>query len=94
MVTAAGGDERVAELSARVAALESALAQRSRQIVVLQSTLDAHDLANLARIEAGLAPLPRGPFYPRTWRESTQFRPGRVLPTLRALWAATAADKR
>jgi hypothetical protein len=93
MVKPTADEERTAELTARIAALEQALERRSRELRALVLTLEAHDLENLTRIKTGLAPLPRWPFHPRTWRESTALRPARVLPVLRTLWAATPRDR-
>jgi hypothetical protein len=87
-------EERLlAALQAQVAALEASLERRSRILEALIATLDTHQLETLERLEAGLPPLPRGPFAPATWSETTAFRPSHVLPALRALWAATPADR-
>jgi hypothetical protein len=82
----------IAELEARVAALEDALATRSRKLRILQRHLCPRDLAILGRIASGLPPIPRGPFEPELWEESTLLRPADVPVTLRHLWDSLEVD--
>jgi hypothetical protein len=77
---------RIAELEAQVAGLEAALAQRSRELRVLQGHLCRRDLITLSRLAAGLPALARGAYEPDLWRETTDFTPAEVDLTLTDLW--------
>lgn len=84
------GDPRrtIARLEARVAALEEALAARSRELRLLQQHACPRDLVLLARLRAGLPPLPRGAYEPGFWRETTELTEADVEETLRDLWSS------
>jgi hypothetical protein len=77
---------RIAELEAQVAGLEAALAQRSRELRVLQDHLCRRDLITLARLSAGLPALARGAYEPDLWRETTELTASEVDLTLADLW--------
>lgn len=77
---------RIAELEARVAALEAALKRRSRELRVLQGHLCRRDLITLSRLATGLPALARGAYEPELWRETTDFTPAQVDETLTDLW--------
>jgi hypothetical protein len=78
----------IARLEARVAALEGALARRSRELRALQRHLCPADLAVLVRIANGLTPMPSQAFEPELWEETTDLRPADVKGTLSDLWAS------
>jgi hypothetical protein len=80
----------VERLSARVAALEEALERRSREIRLLQRHVCKRDLLLIARLAAGLAPLPRGAFEPVLWRETTELTRTEVEETMLDLWQSLA----
>jgi hypothetical protein len=74
-----------ARLEARVAALETALAARSRELKRIQAHCCPRDLAVIARIRAGL-PFARFAYEPDLWQESTELVPAEVEPVLADLW--------
>lgn len=76
----------VARLEARVAALEALLERRSRELRLIQGHLCHRDLVIVARVAAGLAPLPAGSFDPDSWAGDTELRRAEVGETLEALW--------
>lgn len=78
----------VAELQARVAALEAELARRSAELSALQRTLCRRDLVTLDRLAAGLPPLP--PPDPLDWEETLEPRSADVEEVLTTLWQAVA----
>ena len=80
----------IARLEARVAALEEALARRSRELRALQRHLCPTDLAILTRVTNGLPPLPSQAFEPELWNETTELRPADVGETIQDLWASLA----
>ena len=85
----AGPDDaarRIVELEAQIAGLEAALAQRSRELRVLQRHLCRRDLITLSRLSAGLPALARGSYEPDLWHETTDFTPAEVDDTLADLW--------
>lgn len=83
----------IARLEARVTALEDALVRRSRELRALQRHLCPRDLTILQRLRSGLCPIPRGPFDPELWDESTSLYPADVANTLRLLWDSLAVDQ-
>ncbi|HEV3075375.1 MAG TPA: hypothetical protein VHB47_13220 [Thermoanaerobaculia bacterium] len=95
--TAAGADAadagrqrelRIARLEGRVAALEAALERRSQELRLLQRHLCPIDLAQLARLTAGLPPLPRIACEPGFWRETRELTEADVPETMEALWSS------
>jgi hypothetical protein len=78
----------IARLEARIAALEAALEERSRELRAIQQHVCPRDLILISRLRAGLPPLPRGAFEPAFWRETTQLTPADVEETLRDLWSS------
>ena len=85
-LTAAQSACRIAELEAQVAALEAALAQRSRALRTLQGHLCRRDLITLSRLSAGLPALARGTYEADLWRETTELITAQVDETLIDLW--------
>lgn len=81
-----GQDERVAYLEGRVAALEEALAARSRELRKLQQHLLPEDLLLLSRIRSGLPPLPRQAYDLSLWTETRELTPADVEETMEDLW--------
>jgi hypothetical protein len=79
---------RIARLEGRVAALEAALERRSQELRLLQRHLCPVDLAQLARLTAGLPPLPRIACEPGFWRETRELTEADVPETLEALWSS------
>jgi hypothetical protein len=79
---------RIAWLEGRVAALEAALERRSGELLLLQRLLCPHDLAQWMRLAAGLPPLPRLPYEPRFWHETSDLTMAEVPETLEALWSS------
>jgi hypothetical protein len=77
---------KIARLEARVAALEAALERRSRELRLLQRRLCRRDLLQVARIDAGLPPLPLIPLEPAWWHETCQLTHAEVPETMSALW--------
>lgn len=88
-----GDPVTIARLEARVTALEDALVRRSRELRALQRHLCPRDLTILQRLRSGLCPVPRGPFDPELWDESTSLHPADVADTLRHLWDSLAVDQ-
>jgi hypothetical protein len=78
----------VAELEARVAALEEALARRSHLLRELQRHLCRRDLMTLDRLVAGLSPLPADD--PLAWDETLEPRLADVEDLLVGLWRSVA----
>ncbi|HTQ79636.1 MAG TPA: hypothetical protein VMM92_06545 [Thermoanaerobaculia bacterium] len=81
---------RIAELEAQVAALEAALARRSRELRHLQAQLCRRDLVSLSRLATGRPALARGTYEPELWRETPNFTPAEVDETLADLWRSLA----
>jgi hypothetical protein len=71
-----------------VAALEAALERRSQELRLLQRHLCPIDLAQLARLTAGLPPLPRIACEPGFWRETRELTEADVPETMEALWSS------
>ncbi|HVT16699.1 MAG TPA: hypothetical protein VHQ90_11050 [Thermoanaerobaculia bacterium] len=80
----------IARLEARIAALEAALDQRSRDLRLLQRHACKRDLIAIERLAAGLPPLPLGAFEPVFWQETTDLTQEDVRETLEDLWASLA----
>lgn len=78
----------IAQLQARVAALEALLERRSRELRTIQKHVCHRDLLVISRISAGLSHLPFGAFDPDFWQETTNLTPAEVEPTLEALWSS------
>lgn len=78
----------IARLEARVAALEAALEERSRELCLIQQNVCHRDLVLISRLRAGLPPLPRGAYEPAFWHETTELIPADVEDTLRDLWSS------
>lgn len=81
---------RIAYLEARIDVLEAALARRSADLRLLQRQLCPRDLVLLARITAGLPPLPAAALDLELWRETTDLTSADVEETLRDLWRSLA----
>ena len=81
--------ELIARLEARVAALEAALQRRSRELTLIQGHVCARDLLVIARLRAGLPPLPKGTYDPTFWSETTALTAAEVAETLEDLWSST-----
>jgi hypothetical protein len=81
-------EDQIERLKARVAALESALEERSRELRLIQRNVCQRDFLLIARLRAGLAPLPRGAFEPGFWRETTELTAADVEDTLQDLWSS------
>jgi len=79
---------RIARLEGRLAALEAALERRSQELRLLQRHLCPLDLAQLARLTAGLPPLPRIACEPGFWRETWELTEADVPETMEALWSS------
>jgi hypothetical protein len=82
---------RVAELEARVAALEASLERRSHELRQQQRWLCPKDLMNLSLVAAGRPPLPRQIDDLLLWRETTELTPAEVDDALERLWKSLAA---
>ena len=82
----AGQAEYIAQLEARVAALESALERRSRIHRLIQREVSDDDLLIISRIEAGLPPLPRQAYDVELWPETTDLTSSDVEQTMGDLW--------
>jgi hypothetical protein len=78
----------IARLEARIAALEAALEERSRELRQIQQHVCHRDLVLISRLRAGLPPLPRGAYEPAFWRETAALTPADVEETLRDLWSS------
>ena len=81
-------EQQIERLQARIAALESALEERSRELRLIQRNVCQRDFLLIARLRAGLAPLPRGAFEPGFWRETTELTAADVEDTLQDLWSS------
>ena len=79
---------RIARLEGRVEALEAALERRSSELRLLQRFLSRRGLAQLARLEAGLRPLPLIACEPAFWRETRDLTSAEVPETVQDLWAS------
>ena len=79
---------RIARLEGWIAALESSLERRSRELRLLQGYLCPTDLVQLARIADGLSPLPRIACQLEYWTETTEIVPAHLESTLEDLWAS------
>jgi hypothetical protein len=82
----ASQEERIAYLEARTAALEEALAARSRELRKLQQHLLPEDLLLLSRIHSGLPPLPRQAYDLSLWTETRELTAADVEESLEDLW--------
>ena len=78
----------IARLEGRIAALESALERRSRELRLLQGSLCSTDLVQLARIADGLPPVPLIAHQLEYWTETTEILPANLESTLEDLWAS------
>jgi hypothetical protein len=85
---AADSELRIARLKGQVAALEAALERRSYELQVLQRLLCPRDLAQWARVSAGLTPLPQIAHQPAYWHETRDLTVADVEETLEALWSS------
>ena len=81
-------EELIAQLEARVAALEEALERRSRELRLLQQSVCACDLVSISRILAGQPPLSRNAYEPGYWRETAELTEADVEETLEDLWSS------
>jgi len=84
------GQPEIARLEARVAALETALEERSRQLRTIQRYVCRRDLLVISRLLSGLPPLPRGAYEPSFWHETTELTAAEVEETLQDLWTSVA----
>jgi hypothetical protein len=76
----------IARLEARVAALESKLAERSAWIRAWARDARDEDLVRLCRAALGMPPIPRAGMGLRGWGETTALSAGEVEPTMAELW--------
>lgn len=76
----------IARLEARVAALESKLAERSAWIRAWARDARDEDLVKLCRAALGMPPIPRAGMGLRGWGETTELSAGEVEPTMAELW--------
>jgi hypothetical protein len=83
----------VARLTARVAALETALERRSAELRQLQAALPPRELVALSRRLAGLSPSPVSPYDPEGWRETTELTAADVEETLADLWRSLGGER-
>lgn len=83
----------IERLKSRIAALESALEERSRELRQIQRHVCQRDFLLIARLRAGLAPFPRGAFEPGFWRETTELTAADVEDTLQDLWSSLAPPR-
>jgi len=81
-------EPEIARLTARVAALEAALEERSRELRLIQRYVCHRDLVLIARLRSGLPPLPRGAYEPAFWHETTDLAAADVEQTLLDLWTS------
>lgn len=88
MKEASPEQQLIARLEARVAALEAALEERSRELRLIQRHVCHRDLVLISRVRAGLPPLPRGAYEPAFWRETTELTPADIEETLQDLWTS------
>lgn len=79
---------RIARLEGRIAALENALDRRSLELRLLQRSLCAADLVQLARIADGLPPLARIAHQLEYWTETAAITPADLESTLEDLWTS------
>jgi hypothetical protein len=86
VITAEAAARRIAELEAQVAALEAALARRSRELRELQGHLCHRDLVALSRLLTGFPAVERGTYTPDLWQETAAFTAAEVDLTLEDLW--------
>lgn len=83
----------IARLEARVATLEAALEERSRELRRIQKHVCHRDLVLISRLRAGLPPLPRGAYDPAFWRETTELTAADVEETLCDLWSSIVPSR-
>ena len=81
-------EQTIERLQARVATLEAALEQRSRELRLIQKHVCKRDLIVIARLQAGLPPLPLGAYEPAFWHETTALHQAEVEDTLQDLWSS------
>jgi hypothetical protein len=79
---------QIATLEGRVAALESALERRSRELRMIQGAVCRADLVQVARIVDGLPPLPRIAHQLEYWTETTEISPANLENVLEDLWTS------
>jgi hypothetical protein len=84
----------IARLEAKVAALETALERRSRELTLIQKHICMRDLLVIARLRAGLPPLPKGAYEPSHWGETTALTAADVEETLVDLWDSITPPRR
>jgi hypothetical protein len=84
----------IARLEARVAGLEAALEERSRELRLIQRYVCQRDALLIARLRAGLPPLPRGAYEPAFWRETTELTAADVEETMQDLWTSLVPPSR
>ena len=77
---------KIAELEARVAALEQALEKRSRELRLIQKFACSTDLVLIHRVSCGLPPLPQYAYELSRWTETTNLTPSDVEKALTDLW--------
>jgi hypothetical protein len=78
----------IARLEGRIAALEAALARRSDEIRLLQRYISRRGLAQLARLAAGLHPMPLIACEPGYWQETRDLTAAEVPETMLNMWAS------
>lgn len=81
-------EQTITRLQARVATLEAALEQRSRELRQIQKHVCKRDLILISRLQAGLPPLPLGAYEPAFWQETTALTQAEVEDTLQDLWTS------
>lgn len=80
----------IARLQAQVAALETVLARRSRELRLIQKYICRRDLILVSRLLSGFPPLPFGAYEPAFWQETTALTGAHVEETLVDLWRSLA----
>ncbi len=80
-------DLKIAELEARVDALEEAVRKRSRELRLIQKHACSTDLVLIHRITTGLPPLPQFAYELSRWNESTTLSTTDVKKALTDLWS-------
>lgn len=81
----------IAQLTARLEALEVALRSRSQELRQLQRMLCLEDLQKLEHLRSGKRPVSSVAFETEAWIETHELTPAKVAPTLRDLWSSLRA---
>lgn len=87
-------DLRIAELEARVDALEEAVRKRSRELRLIQRHACSTDLVLIHRVTTGLPPLPQFAYELSRWNESTTLATSEVEKAITDLWSYVELSKK